>query len=239
MSRRGWLAALACVVGALVLAGCAKRLPLDRAALLATQPRTLVVAQARSPRVDAAGLAKVGDPGLIFWTGGAGAVMLAARAQTANRRRVAWMNSCGVEDPAEEMRDAIADDFAKTLSLHLLESDRITDAKDPEQLINDYGGADLILDIRTSKWGIHQVNNKPSPNGLVRFAVGYEGTVRLIDARTRVVIAQGACEIQFTNGNDPPTLAELVADDCALLNKGLTLSAATCAKRHRAALGLE
>jgi hypothetical protein len=239
VSHRGWLAALACVVDALVPAGCAKRLTLDRAALLASQPRTLVVAQARSPRVDAAGLAKVGDPGLVFWSGGLGAVALAGRAQVANRKRVAWMNSCGVEDPAEEMRETIADDLANTLSLHLLESDRVTAAKDPEELIDDYGGADLILDIRTAKWGIHQVNNKPSPNGLVRFAVGYEGTVRLIDARTRAVIAQGTCEIQFTNGNDPPTLAELVADDCALLDRGLTLSAATCAKRHRAALGLE
>jgi hypothetical protein len=239
VSRRGRLAALACVTGALLWVGCAtKRLPLDRAALMSSRPRTLVVAHNRGPRITAEGLAKVGDPGFIFWTGMIGGVVVASRAQVANKKRVAWMNWCGVEDPVEEIRETLADDFAAALSLERIESDRVTDANDPEELIMDYAGADLILDIRTSNWGVHQVHAL-SPNGLVHFAVNYEGAVRLIDARTRAVVAAGTCAVKFSNGNDPPTLAELVADDCALLEKGFTLSAATCAKRHRAALGLE
>jgi len=167
-----------------------------------------------------------------------GAMAVSTRAEAANRKREAWMKWCGVEDPVDAIRETVADDFAETLSLEMIESDRVTDANDPEELIKGYGGADLILDIRTSKWGIHPIN-KPSPKGLVHFAVGYDGAVRLIDARTHAVIAQSTCSVQFSNGDAPPTLAELVADGCALLDKGLRLSGATCAKRHRAALGLE
>lgn len=236
MSRRP--ATLGCVVGAVAAIGCAvPRVPLDRAALLASAPRTLVVAQSRGPRISAEGMAKAG-PGSPVMIGLIGVAAALARADAANHKRVDWMKWCGVEDPVDEIREGIADDLATALSLRTIESDRVTDANAPEDVINDYAGADLILDVRTSKWGIHQVRAR-SPNSLVHFAVGYEGTVRLIDARRRAVIAEGRCEVQFSNEGDLPTLAELVADDCALLDKGLTLSAQTCAKRHRALLGLE
>jgi len=74
----------------------------------------------------------------------------------------------------------------------------------------------------------------------VHFAAGYEGTLRLIDARRRAVVAEATCAIQFSNDGDPPTLNELFDDDCALLRKGISLSAQTCAKRLRTrALGLD
>ena len=120
----------------------------------------------------------------------------------------------------------------------MLESDRRTQAKDAEEVIKDYPGADLILDIRTSKWGIHRIE-APSTRGEVHFAVGYQGWLRLIDARKRAVVVETTCSIQFSNGDDPPTINELLEDDCALLDKGLLLTAQTCAKRLRAALGLE
>ena len=90
------------------------------------------------------------------------------------------MKGCESEDPVEEIRETVADSFAKALSLEVLESDRRTQAKDAEDVIKDYPGADLILDIRTSKWGIHRVE-APSTRGEVHFAVGYQGWLRLID----------------------------------------------------------
>jgi hypothetical protein len=148
------------------------------------------------------------------------------------------MRGCDVDDPVEDIRDDVAEALAAAMSLHVLEPARRTKAKDPEDVIQDYPGADLILDIRTSKWGIHRIK-APSPHNKVHFAVGYEGSVRLIDARKRAVIAEGTCSIQFSNGDDPPTITELLEDDCALLDKGLALDAATCTRRHLETLGLE
>jgi hypothetical protein len=227
--------------------GCATRhlQPLDQAALRASRPRTLAVAADRSPAMTAEGPAKEGIQAYMVtpWLLGpaAGLIGTAAalgRDEKANHRRARWMKGCGLGDPVEEIRDTLAEDLAERLSLELLESDRRTKAKDPGDVIKDYPGADLILDIRTTRWGIHRIRTSNS-DGKVRFAVGYDGSIRLIDARTRAVVADADCSVQFSNGDDPPTITELLEDDCALLDKGLALSAETCVKRHRAALGLK
>ena len=220
-------------------AGCApKPPPFDPGALRESMPRTLIVAASHShPPITAEGPAhEGGDIGYMFGIGGA--LVVAAREQHVNKRRGRWMKGCQLEDPVDDIRDDVAEALANALSLEVVDSDRLTKAKVPEDVIADYPGGDLILDIRTTKWGIHRVEAKNAGRA-VHFAAGYEGTMRLIDARKRAVIATSSCSIQYSNGDDPPTLNELFADDCALLNKGLMLSATTCAKRHRAALGLK
>ena len=131
-----------------------------------------------------------------------------------------------------QIRKTVAESIAEALSLEELETRRRTKAASPDDVVRDYAGVDLIVDIRTSRWGIHYVPGA-SVRGEVHFASIYEGSLRLIDARKSAVIAEATCAIQFSNGDDPPTLNELFEDDCALLRKGLTLSAQTCAKRYR------
>jgi hypothetical protein len=161
------------------------------------------------------------------------------RNDRANRRRAAWMKQCEIDDPVEEIRDDFAETLAAVLSLEVLEPERRTKATDLPGIIKDHPGADLILDVRTSKWGIHRVGTE-SRGHEVHFAAGYEGSLRLIDARRSTVVAEASCAIQFSNDDDPPTLNELFEDECALLKKGVTLSAQTCAKRLRSrALGLD
>jgi len=196
-----------------------------------------MVAADRSPPITAEGPAREG-PDIRSAFGLVGAVMIAGRDQTANRKRARWMKGCGSEDPVDEIRETIGEELAQALSLHLVASDHRTKAKDPDDVIKDYPGADLILDIRTSKWGIHRFNGA-SVRGEVHFAVLYEGSVRLIDARKQAVVAEGTCSVQYSNGEDPPTITELLEDDCALLDKGLALTSETCTKRLRAALGLK
>jgi len=204
----------------------------------ASQPRTLVVAEDLSPAMTAEGPATEGyNPALMF--GLIGGIAAAGQDEGTNRKRAGWMKRCGIEDPVEEIRETATEDLAEMLSLEVLESERRTKSKTPDDVIKDYPGADLILDIRTSKWGIDRVK-AASSRGEVHFAAIYEGSFRLIDARKSAVVAEATCAIQFSNGDDPPTLNQLFADDCALLKKGLTLSAQTCAKRYRTrVLGLE
>ena len=154
-----------------------------------------------------------------------GGAVAGAQYQAANQKRARWMRGCDLDDPVDDIRGDVAETLTSALSLHLLEPTHRTKAKDPEDVIQDYAGADLILDIRTSRWGIHRIK-APSPNGQVHFAVGYDGSLRLIDARKRAVVAEATCSVQFSNGDDPPTITELLEDDCALLDKGLMLSVA-------------
>jgi hypothetical protein len=226
-----WLPWLACLACGLTIVACAsKRLqPLDQGALRASQPRTLVVAEHRSPAMTAEGPAKEGfNP--AYMLGAIGAVAAAAGDATANQKRAGWMKRCEIEDPVEQIRETVAEALAKTLSLEVLDADRRTKSTTVEGVIKDHPGVDLVLDIRTTRWGIHRVEAE-SARGLVHFAAAYEGSLQLIDARKSAVVAEGTCSIQFSNGGDPPTIRELLEDDCALLDKGLALSAATCAKR--------
>jgi len=231
-------AAMTRIILCVAMAGCApKPPPFDPGALRASMPRTLIVAADRSPPITAEGRAHEGfDVRYLF--GVVGALAVAGRNEQAARRRGRWMKGCQLDDPVDDIRDDVAEALADALSLHVLDSDRRTKAKAPEDVIADYPGADLILDIRTSKWGIRRVAPQDDSRK-VHFAAVYEGTVRLIDARKRAVIVESTCWIQYSNGGDQLTITELLADDCALLDKGLTLSANTCAQRHRAALGLE
>lgn len=236
MRRRA--CAFVCLAGGLATAGCAAKAPrpLDHDALRASRPQTLVVVERASPAMTAEGPEKEG-PDARRLLGLVGAVVIAGSERTANRRRARWMKGCESEDPVGEIRETIGEDFATALSLHLLASDHRTSAKDADDVISDHPGADLILDIRTSKWGIHRIE-APSRWGEVHFAVGYAGWLRLIDSRTRTVVVETTCSVQFSNGNAPPILNELFADDCALLDKGLAVTSETCTKRLRAALGL-
>jgi len=235
-----WFSSFVC----LAAGACATRhlQPLDQDALRASRPRTLAVAAFRGPPMTSEGRAseRVHTYDVVPWIiyVPAGALAMAGRNEKANQRRARWMKGCGIDDPVEEIRETVADDLVTTLSLEVLASNRRTKSKNPDGVIDDYPGADLILDVRTTRWGIHRIKTSNS-DGKVRFAVGYDGSVRLIDARTRAVVADADCSVQFSNGDDPPTITELLEDDCALLDKGLVLSAETCVKRHRAALGLE
>lgn len=236
---------LACLAGGLAAAGCAKRFqPLDVAALRASQPRSMVVALARTPAITAEGPAKEFELTYIAGTLGvlgavAGVIGAAGRSRDASIRRSRWMKRCEIEDPVDEIRETVAESLREVVSLEERESGRRTKATAPADLVKDYPGADLIVDVRTSRWGIHNVP-KASKVGEVHFASFYEGSFRLIDARRAAVIVEGNCAIQFSNDDDPPTLNELFDDDCALLRKGLKLSAQTCATLYRTrALGID
>jgi hypothetical protein len=228
--REGWRALLVGLTAGLAAAGCAKRFQrLDLAALRASQPRTMIVAQARSPVI-----ISDGPPESEIWFRG---LVGAIQYQTANQRRAGWMKRCEIDDPVDEIRDTVPENLAEALSIEVLESERKTKATSPEGIINDHPGADLIVDIRTSRWGITSVPPKNPRSPLpIRFASFYQGSLTLIDARKGAVIAEASCAIQFSNGDDPPTLNELFEDDCALLRKGITLSAQTCSKLYRTRL---
>ena len=178
-------------------------------------------------------------PGAWFVGGLVGVAAVSSYGETVNRRRAGWMKQCEIEDPMDRIREDLADTLAEKLSIEVLESEGRTKATAPADVIKDHPGADLILDVRTFKWGIRRAEAE-SARGEVHFAAAYEGSFRLIDARKGAVVAETTCAVQFKYGDGAPTLNELFEDDCARLKKGLIGSAHTCAKRYRTrALGLD
>jgi hypothetical protein len=214
-----------CIAVIIAMAGCgpAGLHRLDKAGLRTSEPHTLAVSEVRSPAITAEGPAKEG-PDLRYMFGLLGAMMVKADENKANKRRTRWMKGCDeLDDPVDEIRETVADALAQHFTLEVVESDR---------------GGDLILDIRTFKWGIHHIS--AASRDAVHFAVAYAGTMKLIDARTQTVVAAARCSFEFRNGGDPPTINELLEDDCDLLKKGLRLTAKSCAERYQTrALGLD
>src|SRR3954463_9070331 len=125
MRRR--VSALVCFAGGLATAGCAAKVPprLDHDALRASHPRTLMLADRRSPPITVEGPAKEG-PDVRRLFGLVGAVVIAGSDRRANKRRARWMKGCSSEDPVAQMRETVGDDLAKALSLDLMEADRPT-----------------------------------------------------------------------------------------------------------------
>ncbi len=167
-----------------------------------------------------------------------GAVGVAAGNETANRKRAGWMKRCEIEDPVEQIRETVAEALAKTLSLEVLEADRRTKSTTIEGVIKDPSGR------RPGPGHPHdQVGHPPDRGGEPARTGSLRLRIRRLSPADRcpesVVVADGTCSIQFSNGDNPPTIRELLEDDCALLDKGLALSATTCAKRFLTkALGL-
>lgn len=240
MTPGAWRALVVCLAGGFAAACATKRPPLDLAALRASQPRTIVVAQARSPPLKAEGPAMEGLMGVSWFVAGLPGIAAASSyGETINRRRARFMKQCEIDDPIAQIREDLAEALAERLSIEVLDRERETKATDPVDVIKDHPGADLILDVRTSKWGIDRVEAE-SARGEVHFAALYEGSFRLIDARKSAVVAETTCVMRFKYGDGAPTLNELFEDDCARLKKGLTVSAHTCAKRYRTrALGID
>lgn len=220
MTARWWAAWI-------LVAGCSRPgfQPLNRTALRAGQPRTLAVAHSPSPRLSVRGtqgpnpfamgllsvLARPGDD--------------PSAAAKARRKRLV--------DPAVMIRETIADALAKRFSLEVADTEETRPrGSSVSDLMNTYPGVDLILDIRTSQWGVTRsyLNN---PNDQRHFGIFYEGTLRLIDARQKAVIAEANCTSDPVNAPGMPTFEELMEDHAALLKIELATTAEYCSDDYR------
>ena len=123
--------------------GCGARRvqTLNQPALRAGQPHTLMVADHQSPPMSAEGRAKEGfEPAYMY--GLMGGIAVAAKAETANRKRVHWMKGCEPEDPADQMRETVGEALGKAFALEVREAERTTRAKTLEEVIKVYPGVD-------------------------------------------------------------------------------------------------
>jgi hypothetical protein len=195
-TRMSALAACVFAAAASVLVGCAQTdafVPLNRAALRASKPESLLVRNWPSPPFDGAAV-KFILPLDIY-------LLSVAIAGT-----MGSVDGKGIHDPAVPIRREIAEALAKRFSI------KVVDHKDVNIRGRSTSGhpegharpADLVLDIRTTDWGIVSTRIR-------HYAAKYGGTLTLTDQRTGDILARATCDGRPVDDPDNPTFDELKA----------------------------
>jgi hypothetical protein len=95
-----------------------------------------------------------------------------------------------------------------------------------KELSGVYPHADLVLDVRTTRWGV-------SPTSATRYAIHYQGRLRLIDTRRRAVVADGTCVVEPDHQPNDPSWDALMWNDAASLKERLWKVIERCADDYR------
>jgi hypothetical protein len=194
-------------------------MPLNRAALRASQPRTIVATVPPVPSFKG----HTSGSGVAAAFGLVGLAIMEGMAESEGKA----VRSRGVVDPADPMVSALMPRLAKRFSLEILDSGTAkTRGKSATQLSREYGKADLVLDIRTHQWGF-------GPTGMGRYGMRYDGSLQLIDSRNQTVIAHGICQYQPDDDPNAPTYDQLMANDAAVLRASLTAMMNYCLDDYR------
>jgi hypothetical protein len=182
---------------------------LNRSALRASSPRVVRVTTSPSPKFDAQTMKGA------FAVAGLIGVAVAAAVEDSDAKKV---TRGIVDDPAVFIREVVGVALARRFSLKI---------RDAAAGVDGYAaGADLLLDIRTLDWGI-------SPTRLGHYGVKYEGTIRLIDLRTKETLAEGICSSHPLDHPDNPTFEQLRANISEPLRDAVQSVAEFCADDYR------
>ncbi|HEY5089040.1 MAG TPA: hypothetical protein VIK30_03680 [Polyangia bacterium] len=199
--------------------------PLDVAALKRSGPRAVAVAVSEVPDLytESAGIPLLPVGPLAMAVAGTASVRHAsAKADT--------LRAMGVEDPAVMVRGLVVAALVQRLGLP--ESDTrsfVTAAPTPEAMVSEHRGVDLIIDVRTARWGLRSTREYNS------LYLDYVGTLRLIDGRSGAVLAEGSCSTPGPGSDDQfPVLAPENLADGWLLKQELWVAANRCANHYLA-----
>jgi hypothetical protein len=136
-----------------------------------------------------------------------------------------------VEDPAIRLGQELAQSLADRHGLQLLTATPpVAQSDDVTALLQTYGDADLILDIRTINWMFIYF-----PSDWDNYRVLYSARLRVIDRRQQAVIAEGFCAYkpEYEDTNKAPTREYLVGNNAEGLKQELAKAADYCSAFFR------
>lgn len=119
-----------------------------------------------------------------------------------------------IEDPAEYIASELAGDLASAHAMAVVPAE---------------SGADFLLDVRTVNWSFTYF-----PTDWNSYRVIYSAKLKLIDTRSRKVLAEGFCARIPEQTDSAPGYDELLADQAARLKQELTAGADHCIAELRA-----
>ncbi|MFC4161198.1 hypothetical protein [Chitinimonas lacunae] len=167
-------------------------------------------------------------PSFVAMTPGSAALgILGAAAMISQGNSIIRENK--VADPA----DSIAADVAKLLSeqhgTRFVTSPISVNSNNVAQIATAVSGkARFVVDVETLDWSFVYF-----PTDWSHYRVSYRARARVIDADSKTVIAEGACQRMPDQAANAPTYDELLAAEATLLKKELALAAEACVKTLR------
>ena len=118
-----------------------------------------------------------------------------------------------VEDPAAYIAKELAGDLANAYSMTVIAAG---------------SGADVMLDVQTVNWSFAYF-----PTDWNSYRVIYSAKLRLLDNKSRKMLAEGFCARVPDKADSAPGYAELMADQAARLKQELTAGADHCIAEFR------
>jgi hypothetical protein len=131
-----------------------------------------------------------------------------------------------VEDPALRTGQELAVSLAARHGLRLLTADPpVAQSDDVGALLQAYGEADLILDIKTINWMFIYF-----PSDWDNYRILYSARLRVIDRRQKAVLAEGFCvyKPEYADTNQAPTREALIGNNAEGLKRELLKAADYC-----------
>lgn len=183
--------------------------PLNRAALRASHPRSVRGAVTPVPQFQGV----TSSSGMLAAFGLAGLVMMQGAADSEGDRA----RETGVYDPAVAINVELTKALAKRFSLQITDPSpkKIGRTIRPVEDLSDRNqDVDLLLEVRTNAWGFKPVR-------IGAYGVTYEGTLRLIDTRSKALIAEGQCTSLPVDSSEAPSYEQMQAQEAALLKEML------------------
>jgi hypothetical protein len=130
-------------------------------------------------------------------------------------------------DPADAITAVLMKGMAKRFTLQVVDTGGVlTKGLSAGELSREFPGSDLVLDVRTTDWGFVPVR-------IGHYGVLYEGSLSLIDTRSKAVIAEGQCTGRPVDAGESPSYDELMANDAAVLKDKFRGIEEYCADDYR------
>jgi hypothetical protein len=201
-----------------LLLGCAQGeafQPLNRPALRASKPQTLLIRNWPPPRFDGSAVKMILplDAFLI---------------QAAMAGSMGSVDREGIHDPATTMRIDIGKAMAKRFSIEVVDSanGETTAPAGNWHAEGDRLAADLVLDIRTTDWGV-------VPTRFRHYGAKYTGTLTLTDLRSGKILARSNCDGYPVDNPENPTFDELQTAGPHRLKAMIRTAAEYCYQDYR------
>ncbi len=168
--------------------------------------------------------ARYGQPDFVAFTAGKAAfAMLGAIAAISEGNTIVKENE--IEDPAIAITAALQNQLATVKRTTSVASTNVAKKDDIATVVASNPGSDYILDVKTLGWMFNYY-----PTDWAHYRVTYNARLRLIDTKTKTVVAESACASVQGDDKNPPTKDQLLDNKAALLKDYLGKAAAACAE---------
>jgi hypothetical protein len=131
-----------------------------------------------------------------------------------------------VEDPAARISQEAAQTLVERYGLQLSTSEpKVSQSDDIGALVQTYGEADLILDVKTINWMFIYF-----PTDWSHYRILYSARLRVIDRQQKTVIGEGFCAYkqEYEDTKKAPTRDELLKNDAEGLKRELAKAGDYC-----------